>query len=91
MEMVGLVEPLAEKAIHQGAGLYTAESVFSGAIEKERMLNYSSLSTAQKSLEFSGYGFRLFLEATVALRNWFLANSSEFPVKKMRFFLIDGK
>jgi Fic family protein len=74
---------LAEKAIHQGLGYTTLISI-SGAIEKEKNAYYSSLSTAQKSLEISDW-LRYF-GATVQIAQIDSLQLVEFTVKKMRFF-----
>jgi Fic family protein len=74
---------LAEKAIHQGLGYFTLISI-SGAIEKEKNAYYSSLSTAQKSLEISDW-LRYF-GATVQIAQYDSLQLIEFTVKKTRFF-----
>lgn len=74
---------LAEKAIDQGLGYTTLISI-SGAIEKEKNAYYSSLATAQKSLEISDW-LRYF-GATVQIAQYDSLQLIEFTVKKMRFF-----
>jgi Fic family protein len=74
---------LAEKAIDQGLG-YTMLISISGAIEKEKNAYYSSLATAQKSLEISDW-LRYF-GATVQIAQYDSLQLIEFTVKKMRFF-----
>lgn len=74
---------LAEKAIHQGLGYTTLISI-SGAIEKKKNAYYSSLSTAQKSLDITEW-LQYFGE-TVLIAQQDSLKLIDFTIKKTRFF-----
>ncbi|MEP0713290.1 Fic family protein [Algoriphagus sp.] len=74
---------LAEKAIHQGLGYTTLISI-SGVLEKQKNAYYSSLSTAQKSLDITDW-LRYFGEIVLIAQQDALMRI-DFTIKKTRFF-----